>query len=80
MPVIVRFNKPGSGVYHMIVKLGERLQFYRGKARRIPPDKDKIFNTVPIKCITSIREITEVRRPKGLKEGGRKTDGLVTKE
>lgn len=54
MQVIVNFAKPGVGHYQMILKPGEKLQFYRGRARRIPKDDETIFNTVPLKYITSI--------------------------
>lgn len=57
--IIVRIKKPGTGINWMILKLGEYLQFHRGRVRRIPPDKDKSFNTVPAKYITSIREMKE---------------------
>lgn len=41
-------------MYSMFLNLGEKLQFYRGRARRIPPDPDNVFNSVPVKYITSI--------------------------
>ena len=41
-------------MYQMILGWGQKLQFYRGRARRIPKDSETVFNTVPIKYITSI--------------------------
>ena len=59
MQVKVNFKKPGAGMYQMFLTWGEKLQFYRGRARRFPKkDKETVFNTVPIKYITSI-EISE---------------------
>jgi hypothetical protein len=52
--VIVRFKKPGAGMYQLFLKWGEKLQFGYGRARRIPKDKESVFNTIPIKFITSI--------------------------
>jgi hypothetical protein len=54
MQVRVNFKKPGAGMYQMILTWGQKLQFYRGRARRIPKDDETVFNTVPIKFITSI--------------------------
>lgn len=57
MSIIVRFKKPDAGMYEMIVQPNEKLQVSYGKARRIPPNKDKIFNSVPLKLVTSIQEV-----------------------
>jgi hypothetical protein len=54
MHIRINFKKPGAGMYQMLLTWGQKLQFYRGRARRIPKDDESLFNTVPIKYITSI--------------------------
>ena len=54
MQVKINFKKPGVGMGSMFLKIGEKLQFYRGRARRLPKDPETVFNTVPVKHITSI--------------------------
>ena len=58
MEVKINFKKPGIGMGSMLLRLGEKVQFYRGRARRIPKDEETTFNTIPIRYITSI-EILE---------------------
>ncbi len=55
MKLQISFREPGKGFYRMILSVGEILRFTRGKARRIPPKKDSITNSVHIKYITSIK-------------------------
>ena len=55
MKLQVSFREPGKGFYKMIVSEKEILRFTRGKIRRLPIQKDSIFNSVPIQNITSIR-------------------------
>lgn len=65
--VRVNFKKPGAGIYSLFLKWGEKLQFGYGRARRIPKDDESVFNTIPIKFITSV-EVTE--QPKDNNKGG----------
>ena len=53
--ITVNVKKPNRGFFRIDVKPGEMLVFSNGKARRCPPDKDSVFNSIPIKYITSIR-------------------------
>lgn len=55
MQVKIRFKKKGAGFYTMVMKDKESLIFTYGKARRVPPDKDSVFNSIPTKYITSLR-------------------------
>ena len=54
MQVKVNFKKAGVGMGHILLQIGDRLQFIKGRARRIPKDEETSFNTVPVKYITSI--------------------------
>jgi hypothetical protein len=38
----------------MFLNWGEKLKFYRGKAHRLPKDPENVFNSLPVKYITSI--------------------------
>ena len=55
MKLKISFKEPGRGMYTMYVSPGEIVQFSRGKAKRTPPNKKVIVNTVPVKYITSIK-------------------------
>ena len=59
----INYKKPGAGMYSLFLQLGERLQVYKGRARRIPKDAESLFNTVPIRYITSI-ELVQTRSKK----------------
>jgi len=66
--VIVRFKKPGAGMYVMTLQDNQKLQFVRGRARRIPKDEENIFNTIPIKYITSVQYQKEDVKEEGKKQ------------
>ena len=57
MKIQISFREPGKGFYKMIISKDEIIRFTRGKARREPIQKGSIFNSIPIKYITSIRII-----------------------
>ena len=57
MTIIIRYKDPRNGMYSLLLQEGEKLQFYRGRARRIPPNKEKSCNTVPVRYITSVELI-----------------------
>lgn len=55
MKMLVSFKKPGSGMSKVLLTTEEVLRFTNGVARRIPPNKEGVFNSIPIKYITSIK-------------------------
>ena len=57
MKLKISFKEPKRGMYTMYISPNEIVQFSRGRARRVPPDKKAIVNSVPIKYITSIKLI-----------------------
>ena len=57
MKLKISFKEPKRGMYTMYVSPNELVQFSRGKAKRMPPDKKAMFNSIPIKYITSIKFI-----------------------
>lgn len=55
MKLQISFREPGKGFCKVILSKDEIIRFSCGKARRIPAKKESIFNSIPIKYITSIK-------------------------
>ena len=55
MKLLITFREPGRGFYKMYLSPPEVIRFINGRAKREPPSKNAITNSVPIKYITSIR-------------------------
>lgn len=55
MKLQVTFKKPGLGFYRTLISPGETLRFSHGRARRQPADEENMFNSIPVKYITSIK-------------------------
>ena len=53
------YKKPMRGMYTFYLRAGEKLQVYKGRARRIPKDNENLFNAVPLKFLTSVEVVEE---------------------
>ena len=58
MQLHILFRDSHGGLNKMIISEDESIVFRYGKIRRIPPDKDAVVNSVPIKSITSVKMIS----------------------
>ena len=66
MQLKITFRKPGRGVFKVLFTPPERIQVSRGMIRRIPPDKDYAFNSIPLKLVTSIRFVDNTKSRCGI--------------
>ena len=56
MQLQISFRKRnGGGIGRIFILPNELLKFHKGRARRTPSNKQAVFNSVPIKYITSIK-------------------------
>ena len=55
MKIKIYFRDKSSSAYVMHIEKNEIVRFLRGRAKRIPPNKSLLVNSVPIKYIKSIR-------------------------
>ena len=60
----INFKRPNAGMYQLYLQLGEKLQVYRGRARRVPKNEESLFNTVPLRFITSIELMEKEKKVK----------------
>lgn len=55
MQIQLSFVHPRSGQSKMLISEKERIQISRGKAIRVPADKESLLNSIPVKYLTSIK-------------------------
>lgn len=61
MALQIIMKKPKRGTYKVLLSENEKFIVRNGKLRRLPVDKEGLFNSIPLRSITSMKFVESPR-------------------